>query len=157
MGLFSKQKSIVAAQNGKVVKLEDVKDPVFSDKVLGDGVAIVPVDSEVVAPISGTVTQIAHTSHAVGITGDDGIELLIHMGIDTVNLKGEGFTACVEQGQHVEAGQKIFEMDLQFIQSSGYDTTTPCIITNMDEVKKMSVGSDEDAKAGATKIISYTK
>lgn len=157
MGLFQKQKSILSAQSGKVVPLENVKDPVFSGKILGDGVAVLPSDPEVVAPISGTVTQIAHTLHAVGITGDDGVELLIHMGIDTVKLEGKGFTACVEQGQHVDAGQKIFEMDLSFISSSGYDPTTPCIITNMDEIKKMNVCAAGEVKAGIAKIMSYTK
>ena len=85
MGLFGKKDSkIVAQQTGKVVPITEVPDPVFSDKVLGDGIAIIPTSNTVVAPVSGTIAQVAHTFHAVGIEADDGTEVLVHLGIDTV-------------------------------------------------------------------------
>lgn len=157
MNLFSREKKILAAQTGKVVKLSDVSDAVFSEKILGDGIAIIPTESQVLAPISGTIAQIAHTYHAIGITGDNGIDILIHLGIDTVKLGGEGFTAFIEEGQHVEAGQKLIDMDINFIKSSGYDPITPCIITNMDEIKEMSVKVNENSTAGVTEVIAYKR
>lgn len=156
MSLFSKDRTILAAQTGKAIDLEDVNDPVFSEKILGDGIAVIPSGPEVLSPVSGTITQIAHTYHAVGIKGDDDVDVLLHMGIDTVKLEGEGFSACIEEGQHVDAGQKIMDMDLDFIRSQGYDPITPCIITNMDDVKKISKQKGETT-AGVTEIITYKK
>ncbi len=159
MGLFSRKDNklkIVAQQNGKVIPITEVPDPVFSGKVLGDGVAIVPSSKEVLAPVSGIIAQIAHTSHAIGIESDDGLEVLVHLGIDTVKLEGQGFTCYVEQGQHVNAGDKLMDMDLEFIQSKGLSTISPCIITNLDEVKNFELFTG-DAIAGETTVISYKK
>lgn len=159
MGLFSRKDKgikILAQQSGKAIPITEVPDPVFSGKVLGDGVGIVPSNGEVVAPVSGTIAQVAHTKHAIGIESDDGLEILVHLGIDTVKLEGEGFTCHVEVGQHVNAGDKLMDMDLDFIQSKGLSTISPCIITNLDAVKSVEM-LPGDVKAGETPVMSYKK
>lgn len=159
MGIFSKkekQKILIAAQSGTVVNITEVPDPVFAQKVLGDGIAIIPNSNEVVSPCSGTIAQIANTFHAVGIESDDGLEVLVHLGIDTVNLKGEGFTCCVKVGQHVKAGDKLMEMDIELIKSKNLNPISPCIITNMDEIGELKLTTGA-ATAGKTTVISYQK
>ena len=128
---------VLAQQTGKAIGIEEVPDPVFANKVLGDGIAIIPNSNEVFAPVSGIIIQIAHTLHAIGIESDDGIEVLVHLGIDTVRLNGEGFTCHVEVGQHVAAGDKIMDMDIALIEASGYKTGSPCIITNLGDIKHL--------------------
>lgn len=159
MGLFSrkdKTMKILAPQTGKAVPVSEVPDPVFSGKVLGDGVGILPTEGGVYAPVSGTVVQVAETFHAVGIESDDGLEVLVHLGIDTVKLKGEGFTCHVKEGQHVSAGDKLIDMDLAFIESKGLSTVSPCIITNVDNAKNLAVLPGE-ATAGETAVMTYEK
>lgn len=159
MGLFSRKDTtvkIVAQQSGKSIPITEVPDPVFSGKVLGDGVGIVPSSGEVLAPVSGTIAQVAHTKHALGIESDDGLEILVHLGIDTVKLDGEGFTCHVEVGQHVNVGDKLMDMDLDFIQSKGLSTISPCIITNLDAVKNLEM-STGNVTAGETPVMSYKK
>jgi len=159
MGLFhskANKAKIVAQQNGTAVSITEVPDPVFSDKILGEGVAIIPSSNEVFAPVSGIIAQIAHTYHAIGIESDDGLEVLVHLGIDTVKLEGQGFTCCVEQGQHVNAGDKLMDMDLDFIKSKGFNTISPCIITNMDAVKDLKL-LPGDVVAGETTVMTYKK
>lgn len=159
MGLFTRKNKllqILAPQSGKAVAITEVPDPVFSGKVLGDGVAIQPESGEVLAPVSGTVAQVAHTLHAVGIESDDGLEVLVHLGIDTVKLKGEGFTCHVKEGQHVEAGDKLMDMDLALIESKGFSTISPCIVTNLDAVKNFSA-IPGTVTAGKTVVMTYQK
>lgn len=141
---------------GKAVALSEVEDPVFSEKILGDGIAVIPTQKEVLSPVGGTVVQIAETLHAVGIQGDDGVEILVHLGMDTVSLKGKGFTCLVKEGQHVSAGETIMEMDLDFIRGRGLSVTTPCIITNMDQIKELKVGTGS-VTAGKSPVMEYTK
>ncbi|HEX3038935.1 MAG TPA: PTS glucose transporter subunit IIA [Caproiciproducens sp.] len=157
MGLFTKEKTkLLAQQTGKAVAITDVPDPVFAEKVLGDGIAIIPSGSEVYSPAAGTVVQIPHTLHAVCIEGDDGVEVLVHLGIDTVKLNGEGFTCHVEVGQHVEAGEKLMDMDIAAIEAKGYKTISPCIVTNMDSVKSIDFQLGNVA-GGQTAVITYRK
>ncbi len=158
MGLFSKKKQqiIVAAQSGTVVNLTEVTDPVFAQKILGDGIAIIPDSNEVLSPCDGTVVQIADTRHAVGIESDDGLEVLVHLGIDTVKLVGEGFTCFVKVGQHVKVGDKLMEMDLELIKSKNLNLISPCIITNMDDVENLKLFTGT-AIAGETTVMSYQK
>lgn len=130
---------ILAPQNGKIVPISEIQDPVFSGRILGDGVGIIPSENRVLSPISGTIVQIAETFHAICIQGDSGIEILVHLGLDTVKLKGKGFTCCVKNGQHVSAGDLLMNMNIKLIRREGFDTITPCIIINMDKVKKLSV------------------
>ena len=123
---------IVAPMTGEVIALEKVDDPVFSGGILGPGVAIRPTDGEVRAPISGTVSSLLPSRHALGILGDDGLEVLVHVGLDTVRLEGAPFTAHVAQGDRVEAGQHVLTADLGAIEAAGLDITTPVVVLNGD-------------------------
>ncbi len=159
MGLFSKkekQSKIIAPQSGTSVNIAEVPDAVFAQKVLGDGFAIIPDSNEVLSPCTGTIVQIADTRHAVGIESDDGLEVLVHLGIDTVKLAGEGFTCYVKVGQHVKAGDKLMDMDIQLIKNRDLNPISPCIITNMDEVGKLKLFTGTTT-AGKTTVISYQK
>ncbi len=162
MGLFGfgKKKEVapefLATQNGEVINIEEVGDGVFSAKMIGDGFAVTPSSNEVYAPVSGKVTQVFDTYHAYGITTDDGLDVLVHIGLDTVSLNGEGFKPFVKEGQKVKAGDKIAEADLDFIKSKGYKTTTIVIITNMDAVSGLNVNYGT-SKGGETVAMTYTK
>jgi sugar PTS system EIIA component len=158
MRLFNRKdkQKIIAQQSGKAVPITEVPDPVFSEKILGDGVGIIPSNGEVFAPVSGKIAQVANTRHAIGIESDDGLEVLIHLGIDTVKLEGQGFTCYVEVGQHVSAGDKLMDMDLDFIKSKGLNTISPCIITNMDAVKNLEMLIGE-VTAGESTVMTYKK
>lgn len=123
---------IVAPMTGEVIAIEKVDDPVFSGGILGPGVAIRPTDGEVRAPISGTVSSLLPSRHALGILGDDGLEVLVHVGLDTVRLEGAPFTAHVAQGDRVEAGQRVLTADLAAIEAAGLDITTPVVVLNGD-------------------------
>lgn len=118
---------------GEAVPLSEVNDGVFSEGILGKGVAIKPSEGIVVSPISGIVTATFDTKHAIGLTTDSGMELLIHVGIDTVQLNGEGYEYFVEKGQRVNVGDKLMEFDLEGIASKGYSVITPVVITNSAE------------------------
>ncbi|MCY7609953.1 PTS glucose transporter subunit IIA [Bacillus safensis] len=107
-----------------------MNDKVFSEEVMGKGTAIQPSEGKVFAPFDGQVEMIFHTNHAIGLKSNLGVEVLIHIGIDTVNLNGQYFTSHVQKGDTVKQGQLLIEFDQQNIQKAGYDTTTPVIITN---------------------------
>ena len=121
---------VFAPLNGQVVPLEQVPDPVFSQKMMGEGVAIMPTGGDVVAPIDGTVVLISKTKHAIGIRTKDDTEVLIHVGLETVTLKGEGFTVFVNEGDIVSIGQKLIEVDWDFIRDKVPSIITPVVITN---------------------------
>ncbi|WP_312096551.1 glucose PTS transporter subunit IIA, partial [Niallia sp.] len=125
------ERSIVLSPiSGDVVPLSKVNDPAFSTEAMGKGVAIVPMDGKVYSPISGVVTTLFPTGHAIGLTSNEQLEVLIHVGIDTVKLDGKYFTSHVKQGDTIEQGQLLVEFDIAKIKEAGYDTTTPIIITN---------------------------
>lgn len=147
---------VLAAMSGHVVAIGDVDEPIFAGKVVGDGVAIIPADGTVVAPVSGIVTMIAPAHHAYGITGFDGIEILLHIGIDTVKLDGEGFMPKVAQGDKVNAGDVICQVDLNVLRSHHFDTTSPLIITSgsMDKIKRLTLRTGQ-AAAGQTVCMRY--
>ena len=147
---------ILAIQNGKVVPIEEVPDPVFSQKMLGDGVAIIPEEGKIYSPVNGTIVSLIPSKHAYGIQADEGAEVLIHIGLDTVALNGEGFKCCVEDGQKVKTGDLLAEVDLAFVKEKGYNTITPILITNMDDVRNVKMVTG-DAKAGETAVITYEK
>lgn len=122
--------ALLAPANGQVIALSKTSDPIFSKGTMGQGFGLTPSDGEVVAPVSGKVTMIADTKHAIGITTAEGLEVLVHMGVDTVGLKGEPFEVLIKNGDTVEAGQDIATMDLDFIKSKNLDTTIMVLITN---------------------------
>nr|WP_236908084.1 PTS glucose transporter subunit IIA [Clostridium sp. Cult3] len=138
--LFNRDKSIsiLAPMTGDIIEITQVEDEVFSEKMVGDGVAIEPREGIVVSPVQGRIVQIFPTKHALGIETEDGLEILIHIGLDTVELKGEGFKSYVKVGDEVKLGDKLLEVDLDFIRKSGRSTVSPIIITNMDIVKNIS-------------------
>lgn len=118
---------------GNVIAIEKVNDPMFSRKMMGDGVAIEPEEGIVVAPFDGYIIMTTPTKHAIGLRGNNGVELLIHIGIDTVQLEGKGYRLLVKENQFVHSGEKLIEFDLNEIKAAGYDITTPIIVTNSGE------------------------
>ena len=123
---------IVSPLAGQVKELSQATDPVFSSGVMGQGLVIEPSEGELVSPVNGTVTVLFPTKHAVGIVSDEGVEMLMHIGMDTVGLDGKGFEAHIEQGDHVTIGQKLISFDMDVLKAAGLVTETPVIITNQD-------------------------
>lgn len=160
-GFFKKKKqneslNFVAPVNGKVIELSEVPDPVFAQKMAGDGVAIDTTGDIIVAPCDGELSLIFKTKHAFAMTLDNGIEILVHIGIETVSLKGEGFKQLIEQGTKVKAGTPIIKIDRNFIKSKGLSLITPVLITNPDSVKSIDKKINMDAIAGETIIMEYS-
>lgn len=120
---------------GEAVSVKEVSDPTFSEEIIGKGMAIKPSSGKVVAPADGTVGMVFETKHAVSITTQKGAELIIHIGLDTVNLKGEHFTAHVKAGDTVKAGDLLVEFDMEKIIAAGYDVISPMIVCNSDDYK----------------------
>ncbi|MCY6370812.1 PTS transporter subunit IIABC, partial [Clostridium ganghwense] len=145
---LEKNDTFVAPIDGKILELSDVPDQVFSQKMMGDGFAIEPANGEIVSPVNGTITMLFPTKHAVGITADNGLELLVHFGIDTVELKGEGFEALVEQDAKVKAGQPILKVNLDEVKGKVPSVITPVIFTNLTEEQKLSVKFGKQVKRG---------
>ncbi|MDY4323806.1 beta-glucoside-specific PTS transporter subunit IIABC [Pectobacterium brasiliense] len=129
----TEQQAIMSPLSGKLVALNDVNDDVFSQGLLGQGVAIIPDKGEVVAPVSGEIITFLESKHAVGIRTDNGLELLIHVGLDTVNLNGKHFTGHIKPGDRVSAGDRLISFDLHEITRLGYDPITPVVIINSDD------------------------
>ena len=128
---------VFATQTGKAIDITEVPDEVFAGKMLGEGIAIIPTEGKVYSPVSGEVVSVAPTLHAYGIRTAEGLEYLVHIGLETVALKGEGFKAAVKQGDQVNRGDLLAEVDLEFIQSKGCKTYTPIVITNLESDKKV--------------------
>lgn len=118
---------------GTVHALNRIDDPIFSSEALGKGCAIEPTSGEVYAPLSGVVSQLAKTGHAIGITGENGVEILIHVGMDTIELGGRFFEPQIQMGDHVEQGQLLLRFEMQRIAAEGYSLVTPIVITNTDD------------------------
>lgn len=142
--------SIATPMTGSMIDLEDIPDPVFSTRMIGDGFAVKPESGEVVSPCSGRIVQIAPTRHAVGIETKEGIEVLIHVGIDTVDLKGEGFDLCVKEGDLVNVGTRLMTVDIAFLTSRGKSLITPVLIINMEKIYKLELEPLDTLSAGKT-------
>ncbi|MBQ7046549.1 MAG: PTS glucose transporter subunit IIA, partial [Oscillospiraceae bacterium] len=138
--------------NGKILPIEKVPDPVFSDRVLGDGCAVVPTDGKIYSPFDGVVTSIADTLHAYSIKNENGIEVLIHFGLETVSLSGDGFKAYVSVGDTVKAGDLIAEADIEFLQRKNINLITPVVVCDSPAGMKMRF-SEGKASAGADTIM----
>ena len=139
-GFFKAKKVVVVSPaDGDVVDLEKVPDEVFSQKLAGEGIAIFPRSNTFVAPVSGVVTKIFSTNHAFSIQTESGLEVLVHIGLDTVELNGQGFERLVEEGTKVSVGKPIINADLEFIESRGKEIITP-IVLNAD--KELTFNSD---------------
>jgi glucose-specific phosphotransferase system IIA component len=135
----SKGNIIYSPCNGKVVPLSEVSDPTFAEKILGDGFAVIPSEGKIYAPADGEVTMVFDTLHAITITSTQGTELLIHIGLDTVTLKGEPFTAHVVAGDKVKKGDLLMDVDLDKIKAAGLEIITPVLICNTDEYAKIDL------------------
>ena len=135
---------------GHAVPLEEVNDAVFSQKILGDGLAIQPDSDDILAPLDGEVTSLPDTMHAVGLHGDNGMDLLIHVGIDTVNLQGKYYQALVKAGDRVRKGDRLLHFDRKAIEAAGYETITPVLLTNTDDYQSVQAVSGRDVQAGET-------
>ncbi|HEL2108023.1 TPA: PTS glucose transporter subunit IIA [Streptococcus suis] len=130
---ISSRKNVFSPLSGQILPLEKVNDATFSKKMLGEGVAIIPKDGKVYAPFDGAVTSLFPTKHAIGLTSDEGVELLIHFGLETVELKGRGFVSHVSDGEKIEKGQLMLEVDVEMLVAEGYDIVTPVVVTNTQE------------------------
>lgn len=163
-GLFKKKKEenqdnslrLVAPVNGKSLPLSEVPDPVFAQKMTGDGLAMDPDDDIIVAPADGELTLVFNTKHAFAMTLDNGIELLVHIGIETVSLNGEGFEQLAEAGTKVKAGTPIIKVDREFVKSKNLPLITPVLITNPDILKSITPVENVNTVAGETTILEYT-
>lgn len=152
----SKSVTLKAQLTGKLIPIEEVPDPVFAEKMMGDGVAVDPTEGKVVSPVDGEVIQVFPTKHAIGIKATNGAEILIHIGLETVALKGEGFTTHIQQGSQVKQGDTLVTFDLDFIKEKAASTITPMIITNsadMAAVEKVSPGT---VTAGQSDVLTVT-
>lgn len=148
--------NIYAPLSGEIVNIEDVPDVVFSEKIVGDGIAVRPNGDEIVAPVNGTIGKIFETNHAFSIESEDGIELFVHFGIDTVELKGEGFTRVAAEGQKVKAGDPVIKFDLSVLETKAKSILTPVVISNMDEISNLQKHTGEVIK-GESIVLTLTK
>lgn len=139
---------VTSPLNGEIVDLKEVNDGVFSEGLLGKGVAIIPNEGKVYAPINGVMTTVFPTKHAYGVTTEDGVEILIHIGINTVELDGELFTKHVKQGEVVQAGDLIAEFDIEKIKEKGYSVYSPIIVTNPSLFESTDVLNSGKIEAG---------
>lgn len=140
--------TVCAPMNGKAVSLSEVKDPTFAEEILGKGMAVVPAEGKVFSPINGKVTTVFDTLHAIGLESDDGVEVLIHIGLDTVQLGGKYYTAHVKNGDRVTIGTPLIDFDMEKIKEEGYDVITPDIITNTADLQDVAGTEPGEIRAG---------
>ena len=141
---------IGAPVKGEAVESASVNDPTFAEEMLGKGMAIKPAEGKVYAPFDGTVAMVFDTKHAVSLVSEKGAEVLIHVGLDTVMLKGEHYTAHVENGASVKKGDLLIEFDMEGIKAAGYDTITPVVICNADDYKDITRVTGKQVEPGDT-------
>lgn len=148
--------SLKAVEDGRTIPMDEVNDQTFAQELLGPGIAIVPSNGTVVSPINGTIVTVMDTKHAVCIQGEDGLELIVHAGLDTVELNGKYYQTYKEIGDQVKAGDVLLEFDLEEITKAGYDVTTPIVITNLGDYKITKCLTGQQVKAGE-EVIQLTK
>ncbi|NRB25555.1 PTS glucose transporter subunit IIA [Shewanella sp.] len=128
---------VYAPVSGEIVPIEDVPDVVFAEKIVGDGLAINPKGKQIVAPIDGTIGKIFETNHAFSIESPQGLELFVHFGVGTVELRGNGFTRLAEEGQEVKMGDPILEFDLAYLKDQVESLLTPVVLANMEDIQSL--------------------
>ena len=148
----NKETIICAPVSGKVICREDIPDETFASGIMGEGVGIKPEEEIIVAPFDGEITSVVDTGHAVGLTSSDGVELLIHVGVDTVKMQGDGFQVFVTEGQKVKTGEKLLKFDRDKIRKAGYSDTTAVLVTNSDDYSSVKTVA-ENVKQKDTVII----
>ena len=146
--------SLKAVEDGRTIPMDEVNDQTFAQELLGPGIAIVPSNGTVVSPINGTIATVMDTKHAVCIQGEDGLELIVHAGLDTVELNGKYYQTYKEIGDQVKAGDVLLEFEE--ITKAGYDVTTPIVITNLGDYKITKCLTGQQVKAGE-EVIQLTK
>ena len=165
MGFFSKlfgkaeaknENGIFAPIAGQAVPVSEVPDPTFSSGMLGNGVAIIPTDGKVYAPCNATVDMMFTTGHAVSLVADNGAELLIHVGLETVSLEGKPFTVHVQNGQKVSKGDLMIEVDLEAVKAAGLNTITPVLVCNSDDFGTFKTVTGKDV-TNADMVIDLAK
>lgn len=144
--------TLVAPVSGKVVAIDQVPDEAFASKAVDDGLAILPTSSTVVSPAAGTVVKIFNTNHAFCLETEKGVEVVVHMGLDTVTLEGKGFTRLVEEGSQVVAGQPVLEMDLEFLNANARSMVSPVVVSNIDDFTGITLLAGETVVAGETRL-----
>lgn len=144
---------IASPMTGTSMPLENVPDEAFAGKHMGDGVAIEPDEGKLIAPFDCTVVHLIHSNHAIILEHESGVQLLAHIGINTVALKGEGFKPLVETGDKVRAGDTLIEFDIEFIRQAGYPLITPILIANGEETVESLEASFKDVKAGEPSLL----
>ena len=144
--------TVLAPLTGKAVSLSEVPDPVFAEKVIGDGIAIIPEDGKIVSPVDGEISSIAETGHAYGFTADNGLEVLVHVGLETVSLKGECFKVYAKAGDKVKAGDLIAEVDLNLLKEKGLNSISPVLICSDLEEKEI-LYTEGNVKAGESVVL----
>lgn len=149
MGLFKKKKEgFISPVDGVLSKLESVDDGVFSSKMMGDGFAITPVSEKIYAPLSGVVKVVASTKHAIGIITANGLECLIHVGLDTVELNGKGFVVYIQEGDTIRQGDLLMEVDLKYIESENKPIIIPVVFTSGEKIILNKENHKVNAKEG---------
>lgn len=152
LGFGRKKFHLAVPFEGRVVPVDEVPDPVFAQRMLGDGFAVVPPEGagvvDVCAPVAGTLVKVFSTLHAFALKSDEGVEVLVHIGLETVELKGEGFEALAATGDRVEAGQPVIRVDVAAVRAGGRDPITPVVLTRKGQVTDLSVKAG-DARAAA--------
>lgn len=152
----NKEVKLVAPITGTTVDLSAVPDQVFSERLAGDGIAIDPTGDVIVAPADGELSLVFKTMHAFAMTLSNGSEILVHIGIDTVSLNGEGFEQLAQVGTKIKAGTPIIKINKDFILNKGFSLITPVLITNMDIIKDLKVNSGINVTAGKDEIITFS-
>lgn len=143
LNFFKRKRSrncqFIAPMSGEIIAIQDVPDEVFSEKMMGDGFAVNPSSGLVCSPCDGEILQIFPTSHAIVLKSTEGLEMIIHIGLDTVKLKGEGFKRLIEVGKHVKAGDLLLEIDLDYVKNHAKSLISPIVITNVERIENMKI------------------
>lgn len=150
-----RKNQLVAPIDGIVINLSEVPDQVFAERMAGEGIAIEPSGNILVAPADGKLTMIFKTNHAFAITTSEGIEILVHIGLDTVALQGTGFERMAEEGQEIQAGEPIIKINRDEIIEKGYSLVTPVLITNPENIKDLEVKIGMKVEAGKDEVLTY--
>lgn len=155
-GFKKKRNELYAPVDGKLIPIDEVADPVFSKKMVGDGFAVISSGDTIYAPADANVTMIFPGGHVIGLTLTSGTEIMIHVGIDTVNEEGKGFEGLCKQGQQVKKGDALIKIDRSYLEKKGYDLSVIVIFTNQDTYKEFTCENVTEVIGGKTLTVSYT-
>ena len=153
--IFKKKQGLLAVVDGEIIPLTSVQDEAFSSGMLGVGYAIEPSAGTVYSPCDGIVESVAETGHAYTVHAKDGLDVLVHIGIDTVSLGGKGFLPMAKEGDAVKAGDVLGRVDLELLKQSGYPLTVPVLVTNPDALKQYSCQKEGSVKGGRDTVMEY--